>query len=162
MPNDMPTLTLLAFVIFHGIAFGAGLYEQRVVVPRWMGRSSEGGPYLDSNAMRTDDTGRRFWGFVSTGPLSALLVANLYFAAVSASPARSLWLAACAVTLAERVFTFSFFIPRAIRLMREATPASTEAIACAIAWRSLNRIRLALSLAAWFLALVVLGGCRNA
>jgi hypothetical protein len=160
MPMDIPILTLLAFVIFHGIAFGAGLYEQRVVVPRWMGRSSDGAPYLDSNAMRIDDTGRRFWGFVSTGPLSILLLVNLYFAAVSASPARSLWLAACAITLVERIYTFSFFIPRAIRLMREAMPASAETIVLALHWRSANRIRLALSLAAWLVALVAVASYR--
>jgi hypothetical protein len=148
---NVPVLALLAFVIFHGMAFGAGLFEQRITVP-----------YLDSHAMRTDDTGRQFWGFISTGPLSVLLLINLYYAAISVSPARSLWLAACATTLVERIFTFSFFIPRAIRLMREAEPVSAEAAASAIRWRSLNWLRLALSLLAWLLALAAYGNYRTA
>jgi hypothetical protein len=159
---NVPVLALLAFVIFHGMAFGAGLFEQRITVPRWMGRSVDGVPYLDSHAMRTDDTGRQFWGFISTGPLSVLLLINLYYAAISVSPARSLWLAACATTLVERIFTFSFFIPRAIRLMREAEPVSAEAAASAIRWRSLNWLRLALSLLAWLLALAAYGNYRTA
>jgi hypothetical protein len=30
---------LWLFVINHGIAFGAGLYEQRMVLPQWFSRS---------------------------------------------------------------------------------------------------------------------------
>jgi hypothetical protein len=157
MPFDFPTFFLLLFVIFHGVAFGAGLYEQRVVVPRWMGSSPDGLPYLHPEAMRVDDSGRRFWGFVSTGPLSLLTLINLYFAVVSPAPVRTLWVAACAVTLVERIFTFAFFIPKAVQLMRDDASSTTAALHTASRWRLLNWLRLLLSLAGWLLALLAYG-----
>lgn len=154
---DFPSFALLMFVIFHGIAFGAGVYEQRVVVPRWMGISPDGARYLDPEAMRIDDSGRRFWGFVSTGPLSLLTLLNCYFAFASTGPARTLWLAACAVTLVERIFTFAFFIPKAIGLMRGDGSPTVTALHTAEKWRLLNWLRLLLSLVGWLLALLAYG-----
>jgi hypothetical protein len=55
----------------HGIAFSAGLYEQRVSF-RWFSRSSESGICVNSAAMRSTDTGRRFWKFVTTVRLTPL------------------------------------------------------------------------------------------
>ena len=40
MTQYVPDILLWLFVINHGIAFGAGLYEQRVVLPQWFSRSS--------------------------------------------------------------------------------------------------------------------------
>ena len=157
MPFDLPSFVLVLFVIFHGVAFGAGLYEQRVVVPRWMGMSPDGARYLHPEAMRADDSGRRFWGFVSTGPLSLLTLINLYFAVASTAPVRTLWIAACAVTLVERIFTFAFFIPKAIKLMRDDAVSTATALHTATRWRSLNWLRLLLSFAGWFLALLAYG-----
>jgi hypothetical protein len=57
------------FVINHGIAFGAGLYEQRIL-PQWFIRSSEFGVRVNSEAMRSSDTGRRFWAYITTVPLT--------------------------------------------------------------------------------------------
>lgn len=157
MPLDLPSFVLFLFVVFHGVAFGAGLYEQRVVVPRWMGRSRNGAPYLHTDAMRVADSGRRFWGFVSTGPLSLLTLLNLYFAEASTAPFRTLWLAACAVTMVERIFTFAFFIPKAIGLMRDDASSPNSALHMAVRWRSLNWLRLLLSLVGWLLALLAYG-----
>ena len=36
MPGTVSTTLLWLFVIDLGIAFGAGLYEHRIVVPRWL------------------------------------------------------------------------------------------------------------------------------
>lgn len=157
MPLDLPSFVLLLFVVFHGVAFGAGLYEQRVVVPRWMGSSRDGARYLHPQAMRVDDSGRRFWSFVSTGPLSILTLLNLYLAIASTAPIRTLWLAACAVTLVERIFTFTFFIPKAIGLMRGDSSSTTTALHTAVRWRSLNWLRLLLSFVGWLLALLAYG-----
>ncbi len=148
---DWQWFALFAFAIFHGIAFGAGLFEQLIVVPRWMGSAS-----LDPEAMRADDTGRRFWAFVTTGPLTILTLINLYFAFTSAPPLRTLWTAACGVTVIERVFTFTFFIPKALELMR-SDAASASALQIAARWRSLNWLRLLLSFVAWLLALLAFG-----
>ena len=77
MAQYIPDLLLWLFVINHGIAFGAGLYEQRVILPQWFSRSSESGICVNSAAMRSTDTGRRFWTFVTTVPLTLLTLANL-------------------------------------------------------------------------------------
>lgn len=80
MARYIPNILLWLFVINHGIAFGAGLYEQRVISPQWFSRSSVSGIRVDSAAMRGTDTGRRFWAFVTTVPLTLLTLANLVVA----------------------------------------------------------------------------------
>ncbi len=48
---------LWLFVINLGIAFGAGLYEHRIVVSQWVTGSAQGGGW-DAEAVRRDDMGR--------------------------------------------------------------------------------------------------------
>ncbi|HXE57825.1 MAG TPA: anthrone oxygenase family protein [Gemmatimonadales bacterium] len=149
-------MLLWLFVVFSGIAAGAGLYETRIVVPRWFVRTAEVGPRgirVDAEAMRTLDPGRRFWAFVTTGPLTLLTLASLGVAWRSAAPGHDWWLAAAAVTLVERVMTLAYFIPRALRLMRAETLPPEQAGAMASRWMGLNHLRVALSLAGWLLAL---------
>ena len=98
------------FVIVLGTAFGAGLYESRVVVPLWTSDPPA--------SLQSPDSGHRFWAFVTTGPLTLLTVANLVAAWQSQGPARAWWLTAALVTLVERGMTFGFFIPTMIRLRR--------------------------------------------
>ena len=45
-------ILLWLFVINLGIAFGAGLYEQRIILPLWFSSSSEPGVRVNSEAMR--------------------------------------------------------------------------------------------------------------
>jgi hypothetical protein len=66
------TALLWLFVIFLGITFGAGIYEKRIVVPRWLSSSGAAGRHWNAEAARQDDTGRRFWAFVTTGLSSPL------------------------------------------------------------------------------------------
>lgn len=68
MAQYLPNLLLWLFVINHGIAFGAGLYEQRIIRPQWFIGSSDSRLRVNIEAMRSTDTGRRFWTFVTTGP----------------------------------------------------------------------------------------------
>ena len=75
---------LWLFVLNQGIAVGAGLYEQRLVLPLWFVPSPVG-PRVDTDAMRRIDSGRRFWAFVTTGPLTLLTLVGL-FAVGSAEP----------------------------------------------------------------------------
>ena len=150
MSGTMSTTVLWLFIINLGIAFGAGLYEHRIVVSRWV-TSSESGNHWNAEAARQDDVGRRFWGVVSTLPLTLLTLANLFAAWRSSGAVRGWWLAAALAVLAERAFTFSYFIPTMIRLMRAAdSPASAAA---AMRWSSLNYLRHALVLAAWLASL---------
>lgn len=94
----MTDLLLWLFVIDLGIAFGAGLYEQRMIVPS------------------------RHW-----------------------------WLGAAVISLVERIGTFAYFIPTALKLMR--TENNPDSAAAASQWMRLNLLRAALGLAAWLAAL---------
>ncbi len=59
-------ILLWMFVIDLGATFGAGIHEQRIVVPQWLSHSSEDGWRVDNEAMRRTDAGRSFWAFVTT------------------------------------------------------------------------------------------------
>ena len=94
MSRYIPDILLWLFVINHGIAFGAGLYEQRVILPQWFSRSSGSGIRVNSAAMWSTDTGRKFWLPVTTVPLTLLTLASLAAAWQSQSPRYQWWLGA--------------------------------------------------------------------
>ena len=156
MTRYLPEILLWLFVINHGIAFGAGLYEQRIILPLWFDRSSTEGIRVNAGAMRSTDTGRRFWAFVTTVPLTLLTLVNLPLAWQSLGSRRGWWLGAALVTLLERIGTFSYFIPTAIKLMRGDTAPPEKIGAMASQWLALNRVRGALALAGWLAALKAL------
>src|SRR5215217_5070815 len=132
MPATPAAIMLLLFVINLGVAFGAGLYEQRIVMPRWITASHEHGAVWNAEVARRDDTGRRFWAFVTTIPLTLLTVANLFAARAAVGHVRGWWLAAGVTALADRVVTFAYFIPTMVRLM--AAPNSQASVAIATRW----------------------------
>ncbi|HEX9893478.1 MAG TPA: anthrone oxygenase family protein [Gemmatimonadales bacterium] len=145
-------VVLWLFVINLGIALGAGLYEGRISVSRWTGSAPGLAPRWDAEAARQDDPGRRFWVFVTTGPLTLLTVAS-FFAAMRAPPrVRAWWLAAAGAATADRVFTYAYFIPTMLALMR-VTDASAADLAKAREWAGLNYLRHAIVLAALVTAL---------
>ncbi len=151
MSGRTPALLLWLFVIFLGIAFGAGLYEHRIVVPRWISVSAELGAHWNAEAVRQDDTGRRFWAFVTTVPLTLLTLANLWAARRARGSLRMWWSIAAVAALADRAFTFGYFIPTMVELMDAAdTPRS---VAAAARWSTLNYLRHAIVLTAWLAAL---------
>jgi hypothetical protein len=152
MITDFSAVLLWLFVITLGIAFGAGLYEQRVVVSQWLSSSTnQREAHWHGERARQDDPGRKFWGFVSTIPLTLITLANLYAAWHAAGIVRGPWLAAAIIELAGRVFTFSYFIPTMVRLMN--VDDSPAAVATASRWRNLNYVRLAIGFAAWIFSL---------
>jgi hypothetical protein len=106
--------------------------------------------------MRSTDTGRRFWAFVTTIPLTLLTLANLIVAWQSKDPRHEWWLGAVAITLVERIATFSYFIPTAIRLARAEALPSARVEAMASQWMALNHVRAALALIGWLAALKAL------
>jgi hypothetical protein len=151
MSGALSTTLLWLFVINLGVAFGAGIYEGRIVVADWITSSSDGGIHWNPEAARTDNTGLRFWAFVTTAPLTLITLANLFAAWKASGTLRSWWLAAAGTALAERVFTFSYFIPTMVGLIgREDSP---EAAAAAMNWANLNNLRHAIVLFAWVAAL---------
>ena len=151
MAESLSRLLLWLFVINLGIAFGAGLYEGRIVFSKWLVSSPDARLHWNAAAAQRDDTGLRFWIFVTTVPLTLLTVANLFAAWRTSKPARGWWLAAGVAALADRVFTFSYFIPTMVRLL--ASPDSPESVAAAVRWGHLNYLRHAFVLGAWLAAL---------
>jgi putative effector of murein hydrolase LrgA (UPF0299 family) len=144
-------ILLWLLVMNLGIAFGAGVYEHRIVVARWLVSSSGSAPGWNAEAARQDDTGRRFWVFTSTVPLTLLALTNLFVAWRAAGAVRGWWLAAAVAALADRVLTFSYFIPTMVGLM--AAAESPESAAIATRWSHLNYLRHAIVLTAWLASL---------
>jgi hypothetical protein len=134
------------FVIDLGIAFGAGIYEGRVVVPQWE----------DSPPQTWPNTGLKFWVYVTTVPLTLLALASLVAAWRDQGPRRYWWLGALAITVAERSSTFSYFIPTMIRLIGTEDLSEAEVKAALSQWRRLNYGRHVLTLGAWLAALKAL------
>lgn len=147
----MRATLLWMFVVNLGIAFGAGLYEHRIVVPLWLSSSDNGATHWHADVVRRDDTGRRFWAFVTTLPLTLLTLANLFVANRASADLRIWWLAAGLAALADRLLTFAYFIPTMIGLMN--APDSPASAATAMRWTHFNYLRHALVLTAWLAAL---------
>ncbi|MPR36139.1 DUF1772 domain-containing protein [Salmonirosea aquatica] len=150
--NHVSEILLSLFILNLGTAFGAGLYETKIVLPRWFHKTTDG-YRVNAAAMRDLDSGRSFWAFVTTGPLTLLTLANLVFAWQSQQPDHSGWMAAALVALLERVGTFAFFIPTAIKLGKADQLAPAQASRKVTLWLNANYIRNALTLIASLLAL---------
>ena len=151
MSPAISAVILWLLVINLGVTFGAGIFEHRIVVSRWIESPGNAAASWNADAARQDDTGRRFWALVSTVPLTLLTVISLYAAWRADGPLRVWWLAAALAALADRLFTFSYFIPTMVRLM--AAQDSPESVAIASRWWALNYLRHAIVLAAWLFAL---------
>ena len=145
------TILLWLFTINLGVAFGAGLYEHRVVVPHWITYSPDRGAHWHAEVARRDNTGRQFWAFVTTLPLTLITLANLFAAWQASGAARGWWLAAGLAAFTDRVFTFAYFIPTMVGLM--GATDSPAAVATATQWWHLNYVRHAIVLAAWLTSL---------
>ncbi len=156
MANHIPEILLWLFIINLGIAFGAGLYETRIILPQWFTRNPESGFIVNTKAMNETDTGRKFWGFVTTMPLTLLTIANLLMAFRADAPVHDWWLAASVITFIERTGTFSFFIPIAIKLMRADTLPASKVSSLVLLWTRMNYIRNLLTIIAWLAALKAL------
>jgi hypothetical protein len=146
MAHHVTTVLLWLLVINLGIAFGAGLYEARVVIPSW----------ADLPPRTWPNTGLLFWVYVTTVPLTLLTLANAVAAWVDDGPRRYWWLAAVAITVVERVATFAYFFPTMIRLSGAADLSEAEARTGLAQWLLLNHGRHILTLAAWLAALKAL------
>lgn len=140
-------ILLWLFVLNHGIALGAGLYESRMVVSPWLAG------VLQGNVASLPDAGQQFWVFVTTMPLTLLTLASLATAWQPHDALERWWLGAALVTLAERLLTFTYFIPQMLKLQRGQVSPESKVRAVAARWASLNLVRCGLSLAGWLAAL---------
>ena len=152
---SLATFLLFLFVLNLSIALGAGMYETRIVLPLWFSRHNNSTYTADSAMMRRIDTGRRFWGMVTTVPLTLLTLVNLGYAIASYMPEHGWWLGAALVALLERLGTFAFFIPAAIALQaKDALPPHRQSRLISW-WLRLNYVRNALMLIALMLCMMV-------
>ena len=141
--SRIPTVLLWLFVINLGVAFGAGLYESRVVVSEWANIPREAWP----------NTGVRFWVYVTTVPLTLLTLATVVVAWHDTGPARSWWLAAALIIVAERIATFAYFIPTMIWLQTGAGLPDDVINVSLAQWLMLNHGRHVLLLLGWLASL---------
>ena len=142
----LKAILLWLFVINLGIAFGAGLYETRVVIPQWANLPHKDWP----------NTGLVFWVYVTTVPLTLLTLANLVAAWLDEGRGRrKWWLGAVFIILIERITTFSYFIP-AMLTLTSSDLAHAEIAARLSQWLFFNHGRHLLTLAAWLMALKAL------
>lgn len=144
---NIEEILLWLFIVNLGIVFGAGLYELRIVLPLWFSSPPQ--------SIGSPDSGVKFWAFVSTGPLTALSIANLVIALQVSEPRHDWWLVSAIIILVERLLTFAYFIPTIIRLQRSTAPAG-EVMAGAVQWKRMNYLRNALTLVSWLAALKTL------
>ena len=152
---NITEILLEAFIINLGITLGAGLYEIRIVLPLWFHKAN-GNYQVNVEAMRNIDTGRKFWGFVATMPLTLLTIVNLVFACKAAAPLYGWWLSATFIILLERIGTFIFFIPTAIKLQNGENLPVSKTSNMIFWWIRINYVRNALTLAALLVALKAL------
>ena len=143
MRKYVPEVLLWLFVVDLGIAFGAGIYESRVVMPRWESIPPQTWP----------NTGLEFWVYVTTVPLTLLTLANLVAAWQDKGPRRRWWLGAVAIVVVERIATFSYFVPTMLRLMDTEGLPEAEVWAALSRWLLLDYGRHVLTLAGWLAAL---------
>jgi len=136
-------IVLWLFVINLGIAFGAGIYEARVVIPQWESIPPREWP----------NTGLMFWVYVTTVPLTLLTIASLIAACLTQGPMRFWYLVAAGIVIVERVATFSYFIPTMVRLMGTDGLTDDDVTAALSQWLLINHGRHLLTLVGWLAAL---------
>jgi hypothetical protein len=67
-----------------------------------------------------------------------LTLANLIAAWWAQGAIRGWWLGAALATLADRIFTLSYFVPTMVKLMSDETLSQSEAVAMASRWGQLT------------------------
>lgn len=139
---------------------GAGLYELRIEVPQWLEQTATGDRW-NADADRDADTGRRFWAFVTTGPLTLLTLASLVLSWRTRGAVRRWWLTAAIVSAVDRAVTFAYFIPTMLTLMTDTTLPASVAADMARQWATLDWGRQALTLVAFLAALRALMSLNN-
>jgi len=147
-------VVLSLFILNLGIALGAGLYEAKLIMPLWFPKSTESGYRVSTQGMSEVDSGRKFWAFVTTGPLTLLTLANLLLVWQLKPSGYEWWLAAALIALVERIGTFSFFIPTVIRLQRANQLSPQKVNRLVTRWIGFNYVRNLFTLLAFGTALV--------
>lgn len=146
MSKRLANCLLWLLVINLGIAFGAGLYEARVVIPQWMNMPPRKWP----------NTGLLFWIYVTTVPLTLLTLVSPFVAWRDRGPRRRWWLGALGLVFIERIATLTYFIPTMVGLMAADASAQPYIRMVLTQWLLFNHGRHLLTFVAWLAALKAL------
>ncbi len=150
----MSSIALWLFVVLLGLDLGAGIYEARIVVPRWSSGIPEtlqsGNPY-GSVAI---DAGVRFWAIMTSAVAAAALL-SLVLGLLAPVPQRPWQIFASLAELVAVAMTLLYFRPTLVRLfMGHGAGLSATAIASSVRrWVMWSMVRIAISLLAWLAAL---------
>jgi hypothetical protein len=151
-------ITLWFFVVFLSIEVGAGLYETRVIVPRWSASPPDSvwawADLRATNAQVAIDPGVRFWIYAApaTG-LSALLAFAFSFATKGAH--RRWRLIGTILAMAVVAVSVIYFAPNIILLLgrNSHTLDGAKVTTLANQWVMWNYARAAIGVVAWLAAL---------
>ena len=148
MRQRLARIVLWLFVIDLGIAFGAGIYESRVELPRWARSVRAANSPIP--VTRAANAGMRFWLYATTVPLTVLTLASFIALRWTDPETRKWWLIAGWAALGERILTFAYFIPTMLEL---SSGEEANARAVVFQWAQANWIRHGTLLVAWLCAL---------
>ena len=148
MSHKHARILLWLFVIGLGIAAGAGLYETKTQMPRWVRSARANG--LPTQVASSANTGMQFWLYTTALPLTLLTLASFFAIRFVDPETRKWWLIAAWASLGSQILTLAYFIPTLLQL---SGGQETNARAVAFQWAQVNWFRHALSFVAWLSAL---------
>ena len=148
MSHKHARILLWLFVVGLGISAGAGLYETKTQMPRWVRSARANG--LPSQVASSANTGMQFWLYTTTLPLTLLTLASFFAIRFVDPETRKWWLIAAWASLGSQILTLAYFIPTLLQL---SGGQETNARAVAFQWAQVNWFRHALSFVAWLSAL---------
>ena len=148
MSHKHARILLWLFVVGLGIAAGAGLYETKTQMPRWVRSARANG--LPSQVASSANTGVQFWLYTTALPLTLLTLASFFAIRFVDPETRKWWLIAAWASLGSQILTLAYFIPTLLQL---SGGQETNARAVAFQWAQVNWFRHALSFVAWLSAL---------
>ncbi len=148
MTHKHARILLWLFVIGLGIAAGAGLYETKTQMPRWVRSARANG--LPTQVASSATTGMQFWLYTTALPLTLLTLASFFAIRFVDPETRRWWLIAAWASLGSQILTLAYFIPTLLQL---SGGQETNARAVAFQWAQVNWFRHALSFVAWLASL---------
>ena len=148
MSHKHARILLWLFVVGLGISAGAGLYETKTQMPRWVRSARANG--LPSQVASSANTGIQFWLYTTALPLTLLTLASFFAIRFVDPETRKWWLIAAWASLGSQILTLAYFIPTLLQL---SGGQETNARAVAFQWAQVNWFRHALSFVAWLSAL---------
>lgn len=149
------TRLLQALIAVTGLHLGAGLYEARVVIPRWARAPTprEVGAALEHSGHIA--SGRAFWPWTGL-PILLLTAANLPAGLRCRDHRRKAWLALTGMLSLGSAATVTYFVPTLGRLRRAQDLPEPTVRALVSRWVWADRLRLLAGTTTWLAALTAL------